>query len=127
MSPTEDYQDVLQNIETAVAEIWRSHPELTNYAVSRAYEAAIAQYNSEARQLKPKPTNLTGLDGELYTSVRQVCEWRLGRTTDSELPQVEPIPVEDLVACLRKLHKSVEFWTKQGGRQGYLQFIEKFV
>jgi hypothetical protein len=31
------------------------------------------------------------------------------------------------VACLRKLHKSVEFWTKQGGRQGYLQFIEKFV
>lgn len=127
MSPTEDYQDVLQNIEAAVAEVWRGHGELTNYAVMRAYEAAIARYNAEARQQAPKPATLTGLDATLYQRVSAICDWRLGRAGSPDLPKVEPVPVEDLVACLRKLHKSVEFWTKQGGRQGYMRFIEKFV
>lgn len=127
MDPIEDYQDVLQNIETSVAKVWRSHPELTNYTVSRAYEAAVAQYHSEARQVTPKPPNLAGLDATVYTSICQICEWRLGRTSDKGLPEVEPIPVEDLVACLRRLHKSVDFWTRQGGRQGYLKLIEQYV
>jgi len=40
---------------------------------------------------------------------------------------VTPIPLEDMVACLRKLRKSVDFWTKQGGRQGYMKYIEHYV
>lgn len=127
MDPIEDYQDVLQNIETVVAEVSRSHPELTNYTVARAYEAAISQYHAEARQVTPKPPNLMGLDATVYTNICQICEWRLGRTPGKGLSEVKPIPVEDLVACLRKLHKSVEFWTKRGGRQGYLKLIEKYV
>lgn len=127
MNPIADYQDVLQNIESAVAQVWRAHRELTNYAVSRAYEAAIQRYHAEARQLTPKPDNLGGLDKVLYDKVCERCEWRLGRIPQPELPELKPIPVEDLVACLRKLNKSVEFWTKKGGRQGYLQYIEQFV
>lgn len=127
MSPIEDYRDVLQNIEAVVASIWRGHPEMTNYAVMRAYEAAITRYNAEARQLTPKPVNLTGLDAKLYEEVSGICEWRLGRSANSDTPKPKPIPVEDLVACLRKLHKSVDFWTKEGGRQGYLRYIQNFV
>ncbi|HEV2207199.1 MAG TPA: hypothetical protein VG167_00365 [Verrucomicrobiae bacterium] len=127
MNPVEHYQDVLQNIEAAVAGVWREHQELTNYAVSRAYEAAINRYKDEARQFAPKPAGLTGLDAVLYQRVCEMCEWRLGRKPNAETPDLNPIPIEDLVACLRKLHKSVEFWTKKGGRQGYLQFIEGFV
>jgi hypothetical protein len=33
----------------------------------------------------------------------------------------------DMVACLRKLRKSVDFWTQRGGRQGYMQYIEQYV
>ncbi len=128
MDPIKDYQDVLQSIESAVAEVWRADPQLTNDAVMRTYEAAIAYYNAEARGLTPKPVNLTGLDAELYAKVGEMCEWRLGRLAGGGWPKMEqPIPVQDLVACLRKLNKSVEFWTKQGGRQGYLQHIEQFV
>ena len=127
MNPIEAYRDVLQNIEAAVAEVWRADAELTNHAVSRAYEAAINRYRAEALQFTPKPAGLTGLDALVYERVCEICEWRLGRQPDPEMPELKPIPVEDLVACLRKLHKSVAFWTKQGGRQGYLQFIEKFV
>jgi hypothetical protein len=54
-------------------------------------------------------------------------EWRTGRSSGSELGEVTPIPLEDMVACLRKLRKSVDFWTKRGGRQGYMQYIEQYV
>ena len=33
----EQYQDVLQNIEFAVATMYRRHPELTDYAVTLRY------------------------------------------------------------------------------------------
>lgn len=125
MDPIKDYQDVLQNIETGVAAVWREHRELNNYAVMRAYEAAIARYNAEARPMTSKPVNLTGLDEQVYQKVIEMCEWRLGRGGD--LHEAKPIPVEDLVVCLRKLNKSVDFWTKQGGRRGYLTYIAQFV
>jgi len=47
-----------------------------------------------------------------------------------EHPDLNKSPLltaEDLVAWLRRLRKSVELWTKQGGRQGYLEHVVKFV
>jgi hypothetical protein len=39
----------------------------------------------------------------------------------------EPISHEILIACLKRIRKSVRFWNKQGGRRGYLTYIEKFL
>ena len=127
MEPHEKNLDVLQNIESAVVQIWRDNPALTNYSVMRAYEAAIAYYGALARQHTPKPVNLTGLDAALFEAVKSICELRLGRVALPDQPEFPPLPTEDLVACLRKLCKSVDHWTKAGGRQGYLQFIDKFL
>ena len=127
MNPVEDHLDVLQNIEFAVVETWRRHREMTNYAVMRAYDAAIAHYRALDLGQTPKPANLTGLDAEVFEAVQAMCEWRLGRTTEPQQPEITPLATEDLLACLRKLRKSVDHWTKAGGRQGYLQLIEKFV
>lgn len=33
----------------------------------------------------------------------------------------------EIVACLKRLRKSVQFWTKSGGRQGYLNYIVEFL
>src|SRR5260370_6209980 len=99
---------------------------MTNYTAMRAYEAAIAHYNALGRLQTPKPVNLTGLDAALFEAVKGVCEWRLGRGAESAQEETPPLPVEDLVACLRKLYKSADHWTKRGGRQGYLQFIEQY-
>ncbi len=106
MIPSEDRLDVLQNIEFAVVQVWHSHPEMTNYAAMRAYEAAITYYGAMAREHTPKPVNLTGLDATLFEEIRKMCEWRLGRTTASGKPELPPLPPEELVACLRKLRKS---------------------
>ena len=127
MNPTEDHLDVLQNIEFAVVEIWRKHPEMTNYTVMRAYDAAIAHYRALDQGQTPKPINLTGLDAEVFGAVKEMCEWRLGRAGDPQPPEMTPLATEDLVACLRKLRKSVDHWTKAGGRQGYLQLLDKYV
>ena len=127
MDPIEEHLDVLQNIESVVVEVWRNHSAMTNYTVMRAYETAIAYYSALAREQSPKPVNLTGLDATLFEAVKDVCEWRLGRGAESDGDEVSALPVEVLVSCLRKLRKSVDRWTREGGRQGYLQFIEKFL
>ena len=127
MSANEEHLDVLQNIEFAVVEVWKQNPALNNYNVMRAYECALAHYRAPAREQPPKASNLTGLDAEVFEKVKETCDWRLGFLQKRKAEELPPVPLEDMLACLRKLEKSVEFWTKQGGRQGYLQFIEQFL
>jgi hypothetical protein len=127
MNPLDDYPDVLQNIESTVVAVWRQNPAMNNYAVMAAYDAAIQYYRAQANGQKPKELKLTALDAAIFEAVSRACEFRLGRTADPAMQGVAPIPLEDLVACLRKLRKSVDFWTEQGGRQGYLRYIEQFV
>lgn len=43
-----------------------------------------------------------------------------------EIP-MDPISIEEMIACLKRVRKSVETWNKQGGRQGYLNYIENFI
>lgn len=126
MKPIDDLPHVLEAIETAVVRVWRQHRDMTNYAVLRVYEAAIVYYHALERGLTPKPVSFTGVDGTLYDAVHEACEWSLGRRPGPESIK-EPIRTEDLVACLRRLKKSVDFWTKQGGRQGYLTYIQQFL
>jgi len=125
--------DVLQNLESAIMEVWRAHPEMTDHSALRAYEAARQYYRAELRGQPSKPPALTGLDAEAFARVQQMCEFRLGRdpgpppaAAQDEGP-LPPLPLEKLLACLRELAKSVERHTRLGGRQGYLQFVDRFV
>ena len=124
--------DVLQNLEFAIVEVWRAHPEMTDYSAQRAYEAARQLYRAEQRGNPPKPPALTGLDATAFEALRAMCEFRLGRNpgpppAGEEEVTVTPLPSETLIACLQELAKSVERHTRSGGRQGYLQFISKFL
>jgi hypothetical protein len=129
MKITDDKLDILQNLEFSVAEIWRAHPEMSDYAALRAYEGAFQIYRAESRGHAPKPPALSGLDAEAFEAVKAMCEFRLGRKPCpiSGQKEVPPISVELLMDCLRELGRSVERHTKSDGRQGYLTFIEKFV
>ena len=129
MIPDDRNQDVLQNLEFAVVELWRKHPDMTDYVAQRAYEAAFERYRAEARGHPPKPSSLTGLDRAAFDALTVICEWRLGRgaISSGEVPDPPPIPVGELVDCLGKLKKSVTRHTKADGRQGYLTFIDGFL
>jgi hypothetical protein len=127
MKLTEEHSDVLQNIEFAIVQTWKQYPSMTNYNVMRAYDAAVDYYRAQARGQTPKPVNLGGVEATLWEGIRQTCEWRLGKEARPDQPAPEPVSLDVMVACLRRLRKSVDFWTEQGGRQGYLDYIKQFL
>lgn len=130
----EQYQDVFQNIETFIIAVYRENLELTNWDVENALEALIRHYQAEWRGREPRPVHLsTERKRDVYDAVHSVCEWRLGRTPattkDGETTSLplEPLSLEEIVAILKRLRKSVRFWQKRGGNQGYLQYIDRFI
>jgi len=129
MKITDDKLDVLQNLEFSMAEIWRAHPEISDYTALRAYEAAFQIYRAESRGHTPKPPALSGIDAEAFEAVKAMCEFRLGRNPCpiSGAEKTTPISLELLMDCLRELIRSVERHTKADGRKGYLTFIDQFL
>ncbi|MCP4199618.1 MAG: hypothetical protein GY762_20935 [Proteobacteria bacterium] len=130
----EEYLDVFQNIEAVIVAVYRETPELTNWDVENAIEALLRQYQAEWRGMKARPVHLsTERKRDVYDAVRSICEWRLGRspahTKDDEVFPLpgKPLSLEEIVAILKRLRKSVRFWQKQGGRQGYLQYTDRFI
>ena len=73
------------------------------------------------------------LSVEVYEAMRAICEVRLGR---APIPKgfkkivggkIEPVSIEVILKCLKRIRKSVDLWTKQGGSQGYLNYISQFL
>lgn len=129
----EEYEDVLQNIEFAIISVYRENPALLDYEVEKALNALILAYQSEQRGRAPSPVAFTPLGQQVYAAARAMCEWRLGRAA-LESALLEPMPalpaplsMDELLACLKRVRKSVQVWNKREGQQGYLRFVAGFV
>ncbi len=125
----DEYLDVLQNIEMAILNVYREHDDLLDYDVDKVLNLLWTEYRNEKQsRLIPKP-KLGDNVQMVYDSVQEVCEWRIGRRNMiagkglAEL-RPEPIAVDEIMDCLKRIRKSVDLWHKQGGRQGYLYFID---
>ena len=117
----EEYQDVLQNIESAIVHVSRRQQNLLDYDVEEALDALISDYRAEQPGRTPKPHRLTERPERVYGAVRQVCEWRLGRLRMLEGQAApEAKTPEEIMACLKCIRRSVQRWNKRSGRQGYL-------
>jgi hypothetical protein len=70
------------------------------------------------------------LEKELFQTIWNVTEWRIGRVTPTDRgenePSVDAVSFEKIIQCLKRLRKSVNTWTKRQGQQGYLVFISQF-
>jgi hypothetical protein len=79
---------------------------------------------------KPPEPRLSDLSRRIFVSAGAVCEWRLGRAP-GQIPDLtgEPPPktTEEIVACLKRIHKSIGRWTKESGKRGYLEFAGRFI
>jgi len=128
----EEYQDVLQNIEFAIVSVARERAGLVDYDVESALDNAIRYYNAEAQNRTVVLRQLNEDRQAIFDRIQSICEWRLGRNesvTEQDEATSAPsvITVSEIVDCLKRIRKSVQRWTKQGGRQGYLNFIEQFI
>jgi len=127
------YEDVLQNIEFGIIRVYREHPEMTDWDALDAVQALIRTYQAEVRGRQATPPVLHSLSQEAYDAVRTMCEWRLGRTevVDKEGAPLDlamqPVPLDEMVACLKRIRKSINFWRRNGGRQGYLTYVSHFI
>jgi hypothetical protein len=122
--------DVLQNIEFAIVSVYQKQRTLRDLDVMRALDALIEVYRAEVRGHTPKEISLPEPEGTVFQRAKEMCEFRLGRQAVTQRIQV-PFEGEktasDILACLRKIRKSVDRWNKRGGAQGYLQFVSEFV
>lgn len=127
----DQYLDVLQNLEAAIAAFFDQHADISDASVDRALEALIRLYKADGSG-KTVAVRLSETDQGLYQAIKDTVEWRLGRgqplpTTATFDLHPELKTVDEMLACLKRIRKSVAFWTKEGGRQGYLNYIRQFL
>ena len=128
----ERYMDVLQNLEFAIVSVYHEYPELADSNVDRVLEGLIRIYTAVLNQRPGPVLSFSELDQTLLSQIRGMCEWRLGhdgpQTQAGEKMIVsEPKTPDEIVACLKRIRKSVKRWTKQGGQQGYLRFVSRYI
>jgi len=126
------YIDVLQNIESAIVDTYRQHPEMNDQNVKNVLDVLIRSYEVEARSYSLPAPKFSSPTKELYENVRAMCNWRLGKAPlikESGQPlqlEMSPKTVAEIIACLKRIRLSVKTH-KSGGRRGYLHFVSQFV
>ncbi|NOT57276.1 MAG: hypothetical protein HOP18_21960 [Deltaproteobacteria bacterium] len=132
MAIEEEYEDVLQNLEFGIIQVYRQNRTLLDAHVSDALEALIHLYRSEQSNRAPRQFRLDQRAQEVFDSVKAMCDLRLGRTgvidqAGRPISDEGALTIDELLACLRRIEKSIRRWTKQNGRQGYLNFVDPFI
>jgi hypothetical protein len=132
MRVEDELLDVLQNIEFAIVSEFRKDGAILDLNVLDAVSALVRHYEAEMAGRKPPEPRLSDLSRRVFVSVRATCEWRLGRASGpipevTDEPASQPKTTEEIVACLKRIHKSIGRWTKESGKRGYLEFVGRFI
>jgi hypothetical protein len=128
----ERYRGVLQNIEGVLMPVYDQNPKMTDYGAIYVMETLIKVFNAELQGRTAAIPQFQPHEQEAFDSVRAVCEWRLGRgkMTDEKGREIdmriEPIAIEEIIACLKRIHKSIQFWQRRGGRRAYYEYVKQF-
>jgi hypothetical protein len=127
------YRDVLQNIEGVLMPIYDNHPKMTDHASIYVLETLIKHFNAEAQGRTVAIPEFQPHEKQAFDSIRAICYWRMGvgKMEDDhghELDlKIEPKTPEEIIACLKRIHKSVQFWLKRGGRRGYFEYVSQYL
>lgn len=130
----EEFMDVLQNIEFALVTVYNDDEEMTDFEAETAINSLIRLYTAEQRKRDAPALDLSGPAEVAFERVKAMCDWRLGREKlqsegeNKELVDfMEPIALNDLIACLKRVRRSIQKWNRNYGRRGYYDFVSQFV
>ncbi len=116
---TEAHMDLLQNIESAIATVYRDDQELEDWDVSEALSAVVKRYTAELRGHPFRMPTLTERSQLVFETIEEILAMRDGAgATDT---------MENRLRALKEVRASVRRHSKIHGRQGYLDFIINFV
>lgn len=126
----DQYLDVLQNIEAVIVGVYHDQPELTDHNVDKALSSLVRVYQARLKEQSAPPLSFKPLEQQVYDAVKAICEWRMGNhesASDEEIEAIPPKTLDEIIACLKRIRKSINLWTRQGGRQGYLTYVTQFL
>jgi hypothetical protein len=116
---TEAHLDLLQNIEAAIAAVYRDDPELVDWDTSETLSALIKRYTSELRGRPFRMPSLTEKSQRVFAAIEEMLAISDGLETADT--------VEDQLRALKVVRASIRRHSKIHGRRGYLDFIVDFV
>ncbi len=130
----DQYMDVLQNIEFALAETYRKYEEMTDYDAEKVITTLMKTYQSGDHEREdPPPLLRTEWQKRAYTFVKDMCDMRLSGDMSFEKDgrpvafEMKPLEIDEIIACLKRVRKSIKMWNKKLGQRGYFHFMGDFV
>jgi len=124
-----EYIEELQNIERNILLMHRLHPELVDYHIDKVLRAVVRTIEAEQKG-KPVPKlKLKGNENLLYEQLYGIYQLTTNQlAADSpmhELAVSQHRRPDEIVACFKRLQKSIKTFSDLG-RRGYLSIIEDF-
>ena len=130
----EKYIDQLRSLELAIVRVYRAQAELVDHQTLTAVNALVRVYTAVSRRRSPPTIKMDAFSQQVFDDVKPVCEGWLGQgphfndfRQKVKLKEEEYLSVSEIIACLKRIRKSIKMWQKEGGRQGYYQFINQFL
>ena len=130
----EEFMGVLQILEFALIQSYRANDEMTDWEAETAVSGLIRTYTAEQRKRPAPATKMQLPVQQAYTDLQIPCEGWLGRgpllDETGQTVQVDEnnkLTISEIIACLKRIRRSIEMWQKEGGRRGYFEFIDQFL
>lgn len=131
MSIEENQVQVLFDIESNIVKIYQQDPDLLDAQLESAIDYLIRVYSAETQGRNAPRKIIRGVASDIADDLYAVCELYRGRaeatTLEGKSIECEVRTAEEMTECLKKLKSSIKTWTKQGGRQGYLNYVTGFI
>jgi hypothetical protein len=133
LSNDERYIEIIYTLERNNVEFYQEHPDLLDAHVEAAINHLMRVYRAETQGKQAPKQRMKGISLDLAETLEAVCELYRGRAqvepqkgprSELELPVRTP---EDITASLKKIKSSIKTWSKQSGRQGYLNYVTEFI
>ena len=134
MSFEEDYEDVLLSIESAIMGFYQADPSLIDTEVDTVFTWLVKYYQAKSQGRSSSYPQPKGTSANLLLKVQEICDIFVGENSlivNQEKGEIQlPVKIRtysEMVECLQRLKSSVKLWTKKDGRQGYLNFVNRFI
>jgi len=129
----DQYLDGPPNVDLSLGDVQRQQGKVGAREARDALRALVHAYQAESRNRAVPDAELKPLAQAADLNVKAMCDWRLGRETMQNAQGqrvgegVTPKTLDEIIACLKRIRRSVENWHKRGGRRGYFDFVGEYV
>jgi hypothetical protein len=127
--PNDEHLAVLETLEMNLSEYYAQNPQLIDIDVADAFHALVRHYKLRLENRSFNP-NLKGRSKEVFEMLQTLADIFVSNglypVEDSSLETMQHYTLEDMLLCFKRLESSLKFWNKEGGRQGYLNYISQF-